>query len=135
MEDACDIGPHSAILAKNSIHLERDVTLAQSVLIMDHNPAHENIAVPIKDQGVTQGGRIRIEKGCFIGQGAAILCDKGELVLGRNCVVAANSLVTRSFPTNCLIAGNPAKLVQQFDPEKKEWVLGGARNKEIKSTS
>jgi acetyltransferase-like isoleucine patch superfamily enzyme len=135
MEDSTDIGPQSLICAKNSIHLERDVTLAQSVLIMDHNPAHENIAVPIKDQGVTEGGRIRIEKGCFIGQGAAILCDKGELVLGRNCVVAANSLVTRSFPPYCLIAGNPAKLVQQFDPEKKEWVLGGARNKEIKSAS
>jgi acetyltransferase-like isoleucine patch superfamily enzyme len=135
MEDASDIGAQSSICAKNSIYLERDVTLAQSVLIMDHNPAHENIAVPIKDQGVTEGGRIRIEKGCFIGQGAAILCDKGELVLGRNCVVAANSLVTRSFPPYCLIAGNPAKLVQQFDPEKKEWVLGGTRNKEIKPAS
>jgi acetyltransferase-like isoleucine patch superfamily enzyme len=135
MDDSSDIGPQSSICAKNSIHLERDVTLAQSVLIMDHNPAHENIAVPIKDQGVTEGGRIRIEKGCFIGQGAVILCDRGELVLGRNCVVAANSLVTRSFPPYCLIAGNPAKLVQQFDPEKKEWVLGGARTKEIKSAS
>lgn len=135
MGDASDIGPRSSICAKNSIHLERDVTLAQSVLIMDHNPAHENIAIPIKEQGVTEGGRIRIEKGCFIGQGAAILCDKGELVLGRNCVVAAHSFVTRSFPPFCLIAGNPAKVVQQFDPEKNEWVLGGIRHKQIKSAS
>jgi acetyltransferase-like isoleucine patch superfamily enzyme len=130
--DAADIGPRSSICAKNSIHLERDVTLAQSVLIMDHTPAHENIAIPIKDQGVTEGGRIRIEKGCFIGQGSAILCDKGELVLGRNCVVAANSLVTRSFPPYCLIAGNPARVVQQYDPVTKEWVLGGARKPEKK---
>jgi acetyltransferase-like isoleucine patch superfamily enzyme len=63
------------------------------------------------------------------------VCDKGELVLGRNCVVAANSLVTRSFPPHCLIAGNPARVVQQFDPVKNEWVLGGARKKESKSAS
>jgi acetyltransferase-like isoleucine patch superfamily enzyme len=127
-----DIGSFSTIRARNSIHLEQEVTLAQSVLLMDHSPAHEDLTLPIKDQGITEGGRIRIEQGCFIGQGTAIVCDKGELVLGRNCVVAANSLVTRSFPAHCLIAGNPARVIQQFDPVKNEWVLGGARKKESK---
>jgi len=130
LDDGTDLGARSSIYAKNSIHLEREVTLAQSVLIMDHSPAHEGVTTPIKNQGVTEGGRIRIEKGCFIGQGSAILCDKGELVLGRNCVVAANSLVTRSFPAYCLIAGNPARVVQRFDPIQKIWVLGGGRMKE-----
>ena len=129
LDDATDIGPRSTISAKNSIHLEREVTLGQSVLIMDHSPAHEDIATPIKNQGVTEGGRIRIEKGCFIAQGAAILCDKGELVIGRNSIVAANALVTRSFPPYCLIAGNPARMVQQFDPVEGVWVLGGIRSK------
>ena len=129
LDDAADIGPRSTICAKNRIHLEREVTLGQSVLIMDHSPAHEDVTRPIKSQGVTEGGRIRIEKGCFIGQGAAILCDKGELVLGRNCVVAANALVTRSFPPFCLVAGNPARVVQQFDPVKQIWVLGGLRSR------
>ncbi len=77
MDDAADIGPRSTISAKNCIHLEREVTLGQSVLIVDHGPAHENITTPIKMQGLTNGGRILIEKGCFIGQGAAIRCDKG----------------------------------------------------------
>jgi len=129
LDDGTDIGPRSTIRAKNLIHLEREVTLGQSVLIMDHSPAHEDIQTPIKDQGVTEGGRIRIEKGCFVAQGAAILCDKGELVIGSNSIVAANSLVTRSFPANCLIAGNPARMIQQFDPIKGVWVLGGAHSK------
>ncbi len=127
MDDACYISPRSAICAKNCIHLERDVTLGQSVLIMDHSPAHENVTTPIKRQGRTEGGRILIGKGCFIGQGAAILCDKGELILGRNCIVAANALVTRSFPAYCLIAGNPARVVQHFDPIKEVWMLGNVR--------
>ncbi len=129
LDDAIDIGARSTISARNSIHLEREVTLGQSVLIMDHNPAHQDINTPIKNQGFTEGGRIRIEKGCFIAQGAAILCDKGELVIGRNSIVAAHSLVTRSFPSYCLIAGNPARMVQQFDPIEGVWVLGGIRTK------
>lgn len=129
LDDASDLGPRSTICAKNYVHLEREVTLGQSVVIMDHGPAHEDVTTPVKNQGVTEGGRIRIEKGCFIGQGAVIRCDKGELVLGRHCVVAANALVTRSFPPYCLIAGNPGRVVQQFDPAKKVWVLGGTRHK------
>lgn len=51
--------------------------------------------------------------------GAAIVCNQGEVVLGRNSVVAANSLVARSFPPHSVILANPARLARQFDPAKK----------------
>lgn len=127
IDDDCCIGPRCWISAKNCIHLEHDVMVAPSVLIMDHSHSYEDIALPIRDQGATEGGRIRIMQGCWIGQGAAIVCSRGELVLGRNCVVAANSLVSRSFPANSVIAGNPARVVKQFDPEKRAWVMRVSR--------
>jgi acetyltransferase-like isoleucine patch superfamily enzyme len=95
---------------------------------MDHSHAYEDITVPIREQGVTEGGRIRIGQGSWIGFGAAIVCPKGELTLGRNCVVGANSVVTRSFPPYSVIAGNPAKVVKQFDPVKQAWVQGSVRS-------
>jgi acetyltransferase-like isoleucine patch superfamily enzyme len=52
------------------------------------------------------------------GQRAAIVCTRGDLVLGRNCVVAANAVVTRSFPPYSVIFGNPARVNKQFDPVK-----------------
>jgi acetyltransferase-like isoleucine patch superfamily enzyme len=125
IDDNCLIGARNVISAKNYIHLERDVILATSVLIMDHNHAYEDVELPIRLQPATSGGTIRIEQGCWIGQGAAIVCDKGELVLGRNCVVAANALVTRSFPPHSVIVGNPARLGRQFDPVMRAWVGGG----------
>lgn len=94
---------------------------------MDHNHAYEDVRLPIQEQGLTPGGTIRIEQGCWIGHGAAIVASQGELVLGRNSVVAANALVTRSFPPNSVIVGNPARLARQFDPVKGIWI-GGARH-------
>jgi acetyltransferase-like isoleucine patch superfamily enzyme len=45
-------------------------------------------------------------------------------VIGRGSVVGANSLVCRSVPAHSVVAGNPARLVKQYDPLKKMWVLG-----------
>jgi acetyltransferase-like isoleucine patch superfamily enzyme len=127
IDDNCLIGARSVISAKNLIHLEHDVILATSVLIMDHNHSYEDTTLPIRVQGITEGGRIRIEQGCWIGQGAAIVCSEGELVIGRNSVIGANSLVTRSFPPYSVIVGNPSRLARQFDPAKGIWIGGGGR--------
>jgi acetyltransferase-like isoleucine patch superfamily enzyme len=112
---------------KNLIHIERDVIIAQDVLIVDQNHAYEDITKPIGDQGFTPGGRIRIGQGSFVAHGAAIICSRGELVLGRNCVVAAHSVVTRSAPPYSVLSGNPAMIVRQFDLARKAWVLGSVR--------
>jgi acetyltransferase-like isoleucine patch superfamily enzyme len=127
IEDHCVINAQCVISAKNKIHLEPYVMVSACALIMDHNHAYEDIGLPIQKQGVTPGGTILIEEGCWIGHGAAIVASQGELVLGRNSVVAANALVTRSFPPNSVIVGNPARLARQFDPAKGIWVGGAGR--------
>jgi acetyltransferase-like isoleucine patch superfamily enzyme len=110
----------------NRIHFERNVVFAPQVLVMDHNHAFEDVNVPIKYQGITRGGTIRIEEGCWIGYGAAIVCGKGELVIGKHSVVGANSVVSRSIPPNSVVTGNPARVVKQFDAATGGWVMGSA---------
>jgi acetyltransferase-like isoleucine patch superfamily enzyme len=117
IEDHCRIGARCVISAKNQIHLERHVSLAPAILIQDHNHAYEDTDRPIRVQGTTPGGRIRIEQGCCIGQGTAIVCPRGELVVGRGSVVAPNSLIVRSFPPYSVIEGNPARVVGQIAPQ------------------
>ncbi len=124
IDDHCVINAQAVISAKNNIHLERDVMVSACALIMDHNHTYEDISKPIQAQGSTPGGTIRIEQGCWIGHGAAIVCGQGELVIGRNSVVAANALVTRSFPPYSVIVGNPARLARKFDTAKGTWIGG-----------
>jgi acetyltransferase-like isoleucine patch superfamily enzyme len=125
--DRTCINAQCTISAKNSIQIESDVMVSSCTLIMDHNHSYEDTNSAISDQGTTPGGTIRIEKGCWIGYGAAIVCNQGELVLGANSVVAANALVTRSCPPYSVLVGNPARLVRAFDSEKGIWVGGNSR--------
>lgn len=124
IEDDCIIARRAHIAARNLIHLEQGVMLSASVFIQDNSHVYSDVSIPIRDQGMTQGGRIRIGQGSWIGQHAAIICEKGELTLGRNCVVGANAVVTRSAPPYSVLAGNPARIVKHYDPEEGVWVMG-----------
>ena len=119
--NGCRIGRRCTISAKNRICFEDDVLLAPSVLVMDHGHQFSDVSTPILAQGVTPGGTIRIERNCWLGHGAAVICNSGELVLGRNSVVGANAVVTRSVPPFSIVVGNPAKVVRQYDPASEEW--------------
>jgi acetyltransferase-like isoleucine patch superfamily enzyme len=126
IEDGCGIGRRSVISAKNRIHIQRNTVFGPGVLIMDHNHAFEDVTIPISRQPMTQGGTVRIEEGCWIGFGAAIVCSRGELVVGRNSVVGANSVISRSVPACSVVVGNPGRIVKQYDPLKKTWNTGSS---------
>jgi acetyltransferase-like isoleucine patch superfamily enzyme len=122
--DNCSIGVGTIISAKNGIHLECDVLVGQQVIMLDHNHEYEDITAPVRKQGITQGGRIRIGQGSWIGRGAAIICPRGELTIGRNCVVGINSVVMGSIPDYSVVFGSPATIIRQYDPETRAWRIG-----------
>lgn len=66
------------------------------------------------DADVVLAREIVIGKNCFIGCNAIIL--KGT-VLGDGCVVGAGAVVSGKFEDNCVIAGNPAKIIRKLDKE------------------
>lgn len=120
--DGCKIGRRSMITARNRVCLEEDVLLGPSVLIADHGHEFSDVDAPIHAQGLTAGGKILIERNCWLGYGAAVICSSGDLVVGRNSVVAANSVLTRSVPAFSVVAGNPAKIVKRYDFQSAKWI-------------
>lgn len=62
-----------------------------------------------------------VETGASIGAGATILPG---ITIGRNAMVAAGAVVTRSVPPNAIVVGNPAKIVGYVDAERNVGAVG-----------
>lgn len=58
-----------------------------------------------------------VEAGASIGSGATILPG---VTIGRNAMVAAGAVVTRSVPPNAIVVGNPAKIVGYVDADRNK---------------
>ncbi|MBE7636394.1 acyltransferase [Sneathiella sp. P13V-1] len=52
----------------------------------------------------------RIGKNCFIGGRSMIMPN---VTIGDGCIVGSGAIVTKSVPDNCIIAGNPAKIISR----------------------
>jgi lipopolysaccharide O-acetyltransferase len=98
------IGRNLVASAINEIQIGKDCLISYGVSIFDHDHDTSQKGSPMKS-GLTKPEKTIIEDHCFIGAHSFIL--KG-VHLGRHCVVGANSVVTRSFPANSVIAGSPA---------------------------
>lgn len=97
----------------NEIHIEDNELIGSNVLITDHSHGNSKILnVPIVDQNLYSKGKIVIGFNSWICDNCVIL---GNVHIGSNCIVAANSVINKSFPSGCIIAGCPAKIVKYLE--------------------
>lgn len=52
---------------------------------------------------------VKIGNDCYIGTGTTIL---GPITIGNNVTIGAGSLVVKDVPDNCVVGGNPAKILK-----------------------
>ena len=101
-----------------TIYARKGITIGDNTMIGGNAKILDNDFHPIEaearirdDKGMIRTKPIQIGRNCFIGCNSIIL--KGT-VLGDNCVVGAGSVVSGEFEDNCVIAGNPAKVIRKL---------------------
>ena len=109
--DRCLIGRGSSIVGHYRIDIGDDVFTGMNVYITDQNHGYEDPETPIGVQDPVDDPVV-IGSGSWIGSGAVVLPGAQ---IGRNCVIAANSVVRGEFPSHSVIAGVPAKVVRAYD--------------------
>ena len=66
----------------------------------------DQLSTPIQEQG-GRYEKIAIGNDCWIGNGSIVLCD-----IKDQTVIAAGSVITKSFDAKSICGGNPAKLIK-----------------------
>lgn len=105
----CHIG------AINKIIIGDNVLIASRVFISDHFHGEINseaFKLPPASRKLYSKGPVIIEDNVWIGDGVAILPN---VTIGRNSIVGANAVVTKSVPSNCVVGGNPARIIKKID--------------------
>lgn len=119
-----DIGDHvgisgAAIYARKGIYIGDNTCVGANCKIMDsdfhpldYQTRNEQLQNPKGAEcDLVPCREVRIGKNCFIGCNTIIL--KGT-ILGDGCVVGAGAVVSGEFENNCVIAGNPARVIRKL---------------------
>lgn len=116
----CLVGPNCHVGAVNEIIMGDYVSISNNVIIIDNNnhpvnPIDRKImnsvdySSPYRSWKYAVSKPIIINNNVWIGRNSII--NKG-VTIGENSIVAAGSVVTKDVPPNCIVGGNPAKVVK-----------------------
>lgn len=92
--------------------IERDALLAAGVHVPSGARTHgiDDSSIPIRDQP-TLKSPVRIGAGSWIGSAAVVMAD-----VGRDTVIAAGAVVSKSVPDRTIAGGVPARVLRHRDP-------------------
>lgn len=111
----CDIGAYSHITAIKRIAIGDGLLAGRYVFIGDNSHGGlslEEASLPPAKRELKSKGEIVIGNNVWLGDKVTIL---GGVTIGDNVIIAANSVVTHSIPSNSLAAGAPAKIVKTLN--------------------
>lgn len=117
VEDNVGIGQNVHITTGGNLIIGKSSTILANVFITDIDHNYEEIGIPILEQKIVVK-QTEIGENCFIGIGAAI---QAGTILGRQCIIGANSVVRGKFDDYSVIAGVPAKVIKKYNLETKSW--------------
>lgn len=102
------IGEFGYLGGAGGLEIGNECIIGQYLSCHPENHNYQDINTSIRHQGVSRKG-IKIGNNCWIGSKVTIL---DGVSIGNGCVIAAGSVVTKSFPDNSIIGGIPAKILK-----------------------
>ena len=117
----CDIGTRNRIVG--NVIIGDYVLFGPDNYICSEDHKYRDISCPIMFQGTSAIHRnghseLKIGEGSWIWTHVAII---GDVHIGCHCIVGANSVILKDVPDYCVVAGNPARIIRQYNFKTGEW--------------
>ena len=116
IEDNVIIGYNFQCLVASNCTIGKNSLLASNILISTENHGINPEEIYAKQKLYSKD--VTIGENCWIGEKVTILPG---VKLGNNVIVGAGSVVTKSFDSDVIIAGNPAKIIKKYNYNSSEW--------------
>jgi len=118
IEDKVLINQNFHCTCASSIHIGKGTAITANCGIFDIIHPYADITTAPKDQPI-QSKPVYIGKSCMIGMNSVI---QPGVVLGDHVIVGSNSTVLAGeYPSFCVLAGSPARIVKKYDVESNQW--------------
>jgi acetyltransferase-like isoleucine patch superfamily enzyme len=95
--------------ARISLKSKLDKTNPKGVIVGEYSYLAFGSVILAHDMSRNLSSSVTIGQKCFIGANAILMPG---VELGDSVIVGAGSVVTKSFPSNVIISGNPAKIIK-----------------------
>ena len=106
----CKISSHTFIC--EGVTIEDNVFIGHGVMFINDIYPRATANGQLQTEADWKVERTIIKSGASIGTGATILAN---VTIGENAIVGAGSVVTKNVPANCIVAGNPAKVLRKIE--------------------
>ena len=113
-----EIGERTGLSAHTIIHATNDCPVSigedgiigpQCYLAGGGNYHHDNLDIPIRDQGIQNDGGVKLENNIWLGAKVTVL---GGVTMHSGSIAGAGSVVAKDIPYNAICAGVPAKVIR-----------------------
>jgi len=115
LEDGASIGIGSIVMGP--VLIGKGSACSQNCFISGQSHHYEDISKNFLRQGI-ETEQVVIGKNVWIGANSVILPG---LKIGDNSVIGAGSTIIEDVPAYSVVAGNPAKIIKQYDSKTKQW--------------
>ena len=106
----CKISSHTFVC--EGVTIEDNVFIGHGVMFINDIYPRATANGQLQTEADWKVERTVIKNGASIGTGATILAN---VTIGENAIVGAGSVVTKNVPANCIVAGNPAKVLRKIE--------------------